>query len=165
MSYHANITMVKHLVDQIMPIVWSRRPDVRLWIVGKDPPREIRALMERGPIHVTGTVEDIRPYLRGATLAVAPLVYGAGIQNKVLESMACGAPVVATPQAVSAIQVLPGRDVCVAQGVDSFAASIVDLLDHPEQRNFIGEAGRNYVVTHHDWDRIAENLEEVYHGF
>ncbi len=164
MSYHANITMVKHLVDQIMPIVWSKKPEVQLWIVGKDPPHEISALAERGPVTVTGTVDDIRPYLRRAAIAAAPLVYGAGIQNKVLESMACGAPVIATPRAVSAIQALPGRDVCVAQDAENFAASIIDLLDNLELRNLVGEAGRNYVVNHHHWDRIAENLEEVYHG-
>lgn len=164
MSYHANITMVMHLVDHIMPIVWSRRPDAQLWIVGKDPPREICALAERGRINVTGTVPDIRPYLRKATVAVAPLVYGAGIQNKVLESMACGAPVVVTPRAVAALQALPGKDVCVAQAADDFADSIVDLLDHPDRRDSIGEAGRNYVVNNHHWDRITENLEEVYYG-
>ena len=89
MSYHANISMVLFLVQKIMPNIWSHKPDVNLWIVGKDPPNEIRALQKESRITVTGTVSDIRPFLQKATISVAPLTYGAGIQNKVLESMAC----------------------------------------------------------------------------
>ena len=66
MSYHANISMVFELVDNILPLVWEKRPDTKLWIVGKDPPRDIIALGKHQNIIVTGTVEDIRPYLQRA---------------------------------------------------------------------------------------------------
>ena len=82
MSYHANVSMVKYLVENIMPIIWERKPGVKLWIVGKNPTKEIRDLAENSAITITGTVEDIRPYLQSATVAVAPITYGAGIQNK-----------------------------------------------------------------------------------
>ena len=103
MSYHANIAMTLYLVREILPIVWATNPDVKLWIVGKDPSKELLALQKYQKILVTGRVDDIRPYLRQATLSVSPLLYGAGIQNKILEAMACGTPVVATPLAVSAL--------------------------------------------------------------
>jgi glycosyltransferase involved in cell wall biosynthesis len=86
MSYHANITMSLHLVQNIMPHVWAKKSDVKLWIVGKDPAREIQALSQHPNVTVTGTVADIRPHLQRATAAVAPVTYGAGIQNKVLEA-------------------------------------------------------------------------------
>ncbi|PWH19831.1 MAG: glycosyl transferase family 1, partial [Ardenticatenia bacterium] len=111
MSYHANITAVFYLVEEIMPRVWARRPGVRVQVVGAWPPRSVRRLAERFPgrVEVTGWVPDLRPYLQRARLAVAPLRYGAGIQNKVLEALACGTPVVATPQACSALQVQAER--------------------------------------------------------
>jgi glycosyltransferase involved in cell wall biosynthesis len=162
MSYHANISMVMYLVEQIMPLVWERRADVKLWIVGKDPTRDILALGEHANITVTGTVPDLRPYLRQATIAVTPITYGAGIQNKVLEAMACATPVITTPQAISAIEAMPGRDLLVAADVQRFAQSIVELLDNPAQQKSIGQAARKYVVYHHHWKNIVTRLEDIY---
>lgn len=162
MSYHANISMVLYLVQSIMPIIWSRRPDVQLWIVGKDPSNEIQALANQPGVMVTGTVNDIRPYLQKATIAVAPLTYGAGIQNKVLESLACATPLISTPQAVSAIGVEPGREVLVASEPGEFAGLVLYLLENPQCRQRLGEAGRKYVEQNHPWTRITDQLEGEY---
>ena len=163
MSYHANISMVMYLVQKIMPLVWKHRADVKLWIVGKDPSREIEALDEHANITVTGTVPDLRPYLRQATIAVTPITYGAGIQNKVLEAMACATPVVTTPQAIAAIEALPGRDLLVAADAKKFAETIVNLLANPVQQKSMGQAARKYVVYHHHWKNIVARLTEIYH--
>ncbi|GAB4537232.1 MAG: glycosyltransferase [Anaerolineales bacterium] len=162
MSYHANITMVLNLVEKIMPLVWRTNPEVRLQIVGKDPAAVIQALGSDPRIQVTGTVPHIRPYLQQATLAVAPLTYGAGIQNKVLEAMACGTPVVCSPQAASALQVESGRQLWIASSPDDFAHAIVNLITHPERRTLIGQAGLAYVERYHRWDSIAAQLEGIY---
>jgi glycosyltransferase involved in cell wall biosynthesis len=162
MSYHANITMTLHLVQSIMPHVWEKRPDVKLWIAGKDPVKEIQALGEHPSVTVTGTVSDIRPYLQQATIAVAPLTYGVGIQNKILEALACATPVITTPQAVSALGVTPGREVLVAQDPGVFAKQVLQLLDDPQQQQRIGLAGRLYVEAHHKWETIAAHLEGAY---
>lgn len=171
MSYHANVTAALHLVREIMPRVWARRPDVRLQIVGKDPPREIRDLpasarngVNVDRVVVTGTVPDIRPFLWNATLSVVPLVYGAGIQNKVLEAMACGTPVITSAQAVSALEAQPGVDVVVAKGPEDFALAILELLQRPLLQQSLSVAGRRYVERHHDWNGIAARLESVYRG-
>lgn len=179
MSYHANITAAVHLVKEIMPRVWARRPDVQLWIVGKDPSPAVRGLDSRHAaerrVQVTGTVADLRPYLQRAMVAVAPILYGAGIQNKVLEAMACGAPVVASPQAASAL-FMPGAartgddevgegvrsGLIVADDAASFAAAIVRLLENPQQRHALGRSGRAYVERHFSWNRAAASLEEIY---
>jgi len=162
MSYHANVAMAMHLVSDILPIIWSQSPEVKLWIVGKDPPRSIRRLAHNPAIQVTGTVDDIRPYLQNATISVAPITYGAGIQNKVLEAMACGTPVIATSQAVSALSICPDRDALIADEPRKFAQSILDLLNNPNRQSEIGQAGRRYVEENHRWTDITSKLERIY---
>ncbi len=162
MSYHANVTMVMGFVQDIMPHVWEKHADVQVWIVGKDPPQTLQVLAENSNIHVTGTVDDIRPYLQKATLSASPITYGAGIQNKVLEAMACETPVIATPQAVSALRVEAGKEILVADDTNSFAENVIALLEEPERREKIGKAGRRFVERNHDWAVIAARLEDVY---
>lgn len=164
MSYHANVTMALYLAQEIMPRVWAHQPDARLTIVGKDPPREIVALGTNEAITVTGAVDAIQPYLQQAAVAVAPLRYGAGIQNKILEAMACGTAVVTTPTAMRALKATPGRDLLVAGDAAQIAASILVLLADPARRKAIAAAGQRYVRTRHDWDAIAAQLEEIYSG-
>ena len=163
MSYHANATMTLNLIENIMPIVWARRANTKVLVVGKDPPREIQALAQNPNVEVTGTVEDIRPYLHRATAAVTPITYGTGIQNKVLEAMACATPVVSTPQAVSALRVAPGRDVLVAQEPLAFGEAVLELINDTQRQHQVGLAGRAYVESHHQWPVIAGQLEEIYH--
>lgn len=162
MSYHANITMVLHLVEKIMPYVWEARPDTRLQVVGKDPVRDIQDLGQHPAITVTGTVPDLPPYLQRATVAVAPITYKAGIQNKILEAMATATPVVTTPAAVSALQVKPNQDLMVAATPQAFAEAILSLLGDEERRRTMGKAARRFVETHHDWRAIAGRLTAVY---
>lgn len=162
MSYHANVTMALFFVQEVMPCIWSRRPDVRVVVVGKNPPREILALADHPRIQVTGTVQNISSYLQKSTVAVAPIQYGAGIQNKVLEAMATATPVVTTSQGISALTVQPGRDLLVADDAIDFAEKVLFLLNRPEEQRRIGQSGREYVETHYQWDQIAAQLEEIY---
>jgi polysaccharide biosynthesis protein PslH len=163
MSYHANITMAIHLIRDIMPLVWATRPEVCVQIVGKDPgPELIKLAKGESRINVTGTIPDVRPYMQRATLAVAPIAYGAGIQNKVLEAMACGTAVVASPQAVAALAAIPGRDIVVGHDSAEMAGHILRLLDNPHLLAAVAAAGLDYVRTHHRWDDIAGRLEDVY---
>lgn len=162
MSYHANVTMTLDLVQKILPHVWQQRPDVKLLVVGKDPTREIEALAENKNIIVTGTVDALPPYLQKATVAVAPITYGAGIQNKVLEAMGCGTPVVTTPQATSALSIEPGKDLLVADSPEAYAKAIVGLLEDKQQQEMLSRNGRIYVEQHHHWPNVAAKLETIY---
>ncbi len=162
MSYHANITMVLHLVNEIMPLVWAQRPSVKLIIVGKDPVHEITTLANNPNIVVTGTVDAITPYLQQATIAVAPITYGAGVQNKVLEAMACATPVITTSRAISALRAVPDEDVMVADNVTDFASAILRVLSDPEKQKMLGKNGRRYVEAYHQWSAIAAQLETIY---
>lgn len=164
MSYHANVAAAIWLMREIMPAIWARRPAVRLTVVGKDPATEVMAAARpySDRVVVTGTVPDVRPYLRDATLAVVPLIYGAGSQFKVLEAMACRTPVVASPQAVAALTVTPGLHLAVADGAYAFADEVLRLLDDADRRARMGDAGRDHVVSRHSWATVAEDLARVY---
>jgi glycosyltransferase involved in cell wall biosynthesis len=162
MSYHANVATALDLATQVMPRVWEHRPDARLSIAGKDPTPELSALAADSRITVTGTVPDLRPYLAQATVAVSPIRYGVGIQNKLLEAMAMTTPVVSTPQATTALQAQPGRELLVADTAQGIAEAVITLLTDDVLRHQIGHAGRRYVEAFHDWDKIAEKLERVY---
>jgi glycosyltransferase involved in cell wall biosynthesis len=162
MSYHANVSMVRHLVSAIMPKIWRRRPKTRLVIVGKDPSADIRNLAINPLVTVTGTVDDIRPYLWKATVAVVPLVYGAGIQNKILEAMACGTPVVTTQAALPSLQVQSGKDILAAGDDDGFALEVIRLLEDQKLQREVGDAGAAYVRNYHNWASKAKDMLAIY---
>ena len=163
LSYHANVTAALHLVQQVMPHVWAARPETRVVLAGKDPANEMVRLGQADPrVVVTGTVADLRPYLRRATVAAALVPYGAGIQNKVLEAMACGTAVVGSPQSAAALDVLPGREMLVVDGAEAQAQALLHVLENDILMAQLSAAGRAYVAAQHDWGRIAAQLEEIY---
>ncbi len=162
MSYHANEAAALDLANQVMPLVWQDRPDVRLTLAGKDPSASLLALTSDPRITVTGTVPELPPYLAQATIAVLPIRYGVGIQNKVLEAMAMATPVISTPQATTALKTQAKETLRVANTPQAMAQEVLTLLKDETLRQRIGQAGRHYVETHHNWSVIAEQLETIY---
>jgi glycosyltransferase involved in cell wall biosynthesis len=162
MSYHANVSMARYLVEEIMPRIWRSRPAARLFIVGKDPTPAIKKLARNPLIAVTGTVDDIRPFLWRATVSVVPLLYGAGIQNKILEAMASGTPVVTTCQALSALQAQPGKDLFVSDHPDGFSQAVLQLIADRDLQQKTSDAGVIYTRSFHSWTAIASQLVDIY---
>jgi glycosyltransferase involved in cell wall biosynthesis len=154
--------MALFLAKEIMPQIWETRPDVKVIIAGKDPTQAIRALANDARVMVTGTVDDMRPYIQKSSVAIVPLLYGAGVQNKILEAMACSTPVVATPQAVQALDVVPGRDVLLGNSPVELAGQVLRLIGDPGLQKKVGQAGRRYIEKNHQWAKIAKVLEGVY---
>lgn len=162
MSYHANVTMAVFFATKVLPLILAHRPQVRLTIVGKDPPAAVRRLADHPAVEVTGTVPDLRPYLQGAAVAVAPTIYGVGIQNKVLEAMACGTPVVASAAAASGLSAKPGEGLLVGETPEQMAEAVLRLLEDEDLRSRVGRAGRRYVERNHRWSDVAKKLEAIY---
>jgi polysaccharide biosynthesis protein PslH len=163
LSYHANIAAVTDLVEQIMPLVWKQEPNARLQIVGKDPPASILAYSEQFPnIEVHGFVPDLRPYIAKANVAVCYVRYGVGLTTKTVESMAMGSAVVATPHAVSTLNVQHGREVMIGDTPEAVAEHIVTLIRNPAQGHMLGQAARQYVETYQTWDGSVSKLENMY---
>jgi glycosyltransferase involved in cell wall biosynthesis len=162
LGYHANVAMALHFADHVWPRILARRRGAVLRIVGRGAPPAVRRLAERPGIRVVGAVDDLRSHLCRAALAVAPVPYGAGIQNKVIEAMACATPVVASPQAAAALTARDGVELEVEGDDEGFARRCVSLLEDAARREALGRAGRRYVEREHHWPRIVGRLEAVY---
>jgi len=162
MSYHANVASVLYLCREVMPLIWRDRPQVKLWVVGKAPPPAICALAEDDRVTVTGYVPDLRPYLAQAAVAINPIPYGVGIQNKVLEAMAMELPVVTSPRACIALGVKPEKHLLVAHSASTFVQQVSRLLDDSALRQRISAAGREYVEENHNLVTIATRLVGIY---
>jgi len=162
MSYHANVTAALHFSERIFPLVKRRWPDVRLRIVGSNPPSAVRRLAVDPAVEVTGRVEDMREAIGRATIAVCPVTVKVGIQNKILEAMALALPVVSSREGAEGLEALAGRDFLVADDPAQFAEHVCRLLDDEELRAVVGQAGRQYVETHHRWSVAADTLERLY---
>jgi glycosyltransferase involved in cell wall biosynthesis len=162
MSYHANIAAALYFAREVLPRIWMKNSSVRFQIVGKDPPEALRRLATDGRIQVTGTVDDLRPYLAQATVAVCPALYAVGVQNKVLEAMAMGTPVVSTPAGCAALAAEEGREILTAEGEEALAAAVLQVLSDSALAGRLAVAGRQYVETHHSWEAEARRLVEVY---
>jgi polysaccharide biosynthesis protein PslH len=162
LSYHANAAAAVRLVERIMPLVWTRRPDTSVILAGKAPPAEVIALGREPRVTVTGYVEDMRTVFARAVVAVCPLVYGAGIQNKALEALASGVPTVMTSPVALALSGTPGQDYLTADSDQEMADVILDLFANPALRRRLELAGREYVALHHRWETLAASLVRTY---
>jgi glycosyltransferase involved in cell wall biosynthesis len=162
MSFHANVAAATLLVRQVMPLVWRLHPDVRVILAGSDPPRSVRALATDSRVSVTGYVEDLRPYIASATVAVSPTPYAVGVQNKVLEALAMGTPVVATPSSVAGLKGDAAYCLLVADEPSGIASALITLLHDTCKRAQLAKTGRDYVIRHHNWQAASRMLLEVY---
>jgi glycosyltransferase involved in cell wall biosynthesis len=115
-------------------------------------------------ITVVGAVSDIRPYLRKAKVLITPMVSGSGIQTKILQSMAIGTPVVSTSIATLALRVSNGDQILIGDQPDEFAYLVLSLLKDASLRKQISINARNYVEDHHNWEKIGDRLDQIYHS-
>ncbi|MEM1353465.1 MAG: TIGR03087 family PEP-CTERM/XrtA system glycosyltransferase [Planctomycetota bacterium] len=162
LSYRPNIDAAAWFARRVMPRVLAAAPRARFDIIGKSPTAEVLALGELPGVRVVGPVTSTADHLRGAALAVAPLRIAPGLQNKVLEAMACGRPVVCSPEAAAGIDATPGTHLLVADDDAATARQVVSLLHNPEQRARLGDAARQQVETHYDWPaRLSPLLDLI----
>ena len=142
----------------------SRRksPDVTFFIVGANPHSSVRALDEDPSVTVTGEVDSIYSWLRRASVGVNPLRAGAGLQNKVLEGMACGLPLVVTPVANEGIKAVPGVHLLTAVAPSEFAEAVVRLLKSGDLRRRFGNAARDFIEENWSWDKHFDRLERMF---
>lgn len=162
MSYYVNVDSIFYFVRQIYPIIKKSRPKVRLNIVGYNPTKAVRSLEKDPSITVVGGVPDFRPYISQAKVSIAPMVSGSGIQNKILQSMAIGTPVVSTTIATLALQVINGEQILIADHPEEFARAVISLLQDIRLRQKISRNARAYVEEFHNWDKIGVRLDNIY---
>ena len=159
-AYAPNQDAVRLLVEQVLPQVREGAPQARLQLVGVNPPEWMRALAN-DHIEVTGHVPDVRPYLADATVFVCPLRIGAGLKNKVLEALAMGAPLVATPLSVDGINVQHGESAIITP-VDRIAEQTARLLRDNALRENLSRKSRALIEAEYSWERTADSYEGLY---
>jgi glycosyltransferase involved in cell wall biosynthesis len=160
MDYHPNIDAVRYFATEVFPIVRRRHPDAKFVIVGGSPTQRVRKLSQRENVRVTGFVDRPEKYLVRATVVTAPMRYGTGLQNKVLEGMAVGRPVVTTSLGADGIRAEPGRHLLVAETGQEMADTILELFEDPARRLRIGDAARQRIRERYTWEAAAEPLHE-----
>lgn len=160
MSMDTNSSAAHYFHREILPIIWAKRPEVKFLIVGKTPPRSVLKLAEDPRIRVTGTVPDVRPYLWQASVGVDPVRMAAGMQNKLIEGMAAGLPMVITPEANEGILAPEGSVVLVGTTPEEFAANVLALLENPVRARTIGDAALAFAQTNWSWEHHFRCLED-----
>ena len=158
MDYKPNADAACWFARSVWPHVYRRWPEANFTIVGRKPTRAVMALAALPGVEVVGQVPDVRPYLAGSAIAVAPLRFARGLQNKVLEAMASGKPVVASRPALAGFAGRPDMPARCATEVEEWVDEIDRLLGDEAERRRLGAAGRQYVETYHHWDACLEPL-------
>lgn len=161
MDYLPNIDGCVWFVNEILPRLRAKRPGVRFTIVGSRPTDEVKALASHPGVTVTGFVDDPREFLARAAVSLAPLRIARGIQNKVLEGLAMGLPVVGTTSATQGVEGEAGRDFLLANTVDEQVAAIERLLADPPFARALGRRGRQFVEEKYDWERVFDPLDAL----
>jgi glycosyltransferase involved in cell wall biosynthesis len=156
LGYPPNAEAALWFAEQVLPRLDG---DVRLRIIGREPPPAVARLGERPNVAVTGWVEDLRPELAAAAVVVAPLRSGGGTKLKVIEALAAGRPVVTTTVGAEGIDVRDGEHLLIADTPDAFAAAVRRLLEDPELAARLAAAGRERARARYDWDRLAGTLD------
>jgi glycosyltransferase involved in cell wall biosynthesis len=160
MDWHPNEDAVLHFVDVILPRIHAVMPDASFTVVGRNPSARVREAGARRGVIVTGTVDDVRPWIGEAQVYVVPLRAGSGTRLKIFEALAMGKPVVSTRVGAEGLALEPDRHFVEADDPDAFAASVVSLLRDADRRRALGEAGRALVEAHYAWPTVARTFEK-----
>ena len=161
MDYYPNQQAVTMFCRDVLPRLRSERPTLQFRIVGADPPAFIRELGKLPGITVTGSVPDVRGFVTSAALTVAPLTIARGTQNKILESMAMGVPVVCSTAAADGVDAVPGEHLLTAANPDEYVAAVSSILDSRELRAHLAQSARARVLANHAWRSSMARLDSL----
>ncbi len=160
MDYWANVDAVTWFADEVFPEIKKQLPSSRFIIVGSKPTQEVLSLQTREGITVTGFVEDVRPYIQYADVAVAPMRIARGIQNKVLEAMSMSKVVIASDQGLEGINAQPGKDVIHATTRQQWVDQTVHIIDQANKS--MEKNARDCVLNHYSWHSNIIKLESCF---
>ena len=161
MDYYPNQEAMFDFCLETLPLIRARQPGVRLDIVGAEPPAAVRRLGRIPGVTVTGSVPDVRPYARRSAVTVAPLRIARGTQNKILEALAMGVPVVSSRDAAGGIDAIPGEHFLTATSPREYADAVLRLLADRGERRRLSVAGRERMLSHHSWMRSMRELDRI----
>lgn len=161
MDYYPNQEGMARFCKQVWPLLISQRPGMKLLIVGADPSPAMRKLGDVPGVTVTGSVPDVRPFIRKSALMVAPLSIARGTQNKILEAMAMGVPVVTSSVAAGGVDAQADAHFLVADTPQACADAVLQIVGNPAERSRLSVAGRQRMLSHHAWLHSLERLDGI----
>lgn len=162
MDWMPNIDGITWFVDEVLPLIRQKFPNCTLAVVGRKPGKEIASLGERDArIRITGTVDDVRPWLWGAKAAIVPLRIGGGTRLKIYEAMAARTAVVSTTIGAEGLDVSPGENILIADTPQAFADSCIRLIGDADERRLLAEAAWEHVAQRHSWESAAVAFERL----
>ena len=159
MGYAPNEDAALYFAQDIFPIIRARRSSAQFWIVGSYPSQKVMDLSRCPGIHVTGNVEDVRPFIQSAAVIVCPLRIGSGVKNKILVAMAMQKATVATSLSIEGLDLSDNKEVLLADDPHAFADKVMYLLTHPEEALRLGLNGLKRVQERHSWAAMGKALE------
>lgn len=161
-AHAPNLDAARRLVGTIFPQVHAQRPDVRLWLVGDQPPDELRTLAGDAAVTVTGWVPDLRPYMEAATAVVVPLRLSSGTQVQIMEALAAGKAVIASRVAVEGLEITPGQQYLAAETDEEFEIAILRMIVKSQQRMALGSSAYVWAQANLGWQRIGPIYDRLY---
>lgn len=161
MDYRPNVEAVESFTTEVMPEILKQHPNARFAIVGRAPTAEVARLDGVNGTTVTGSVDDIRSWLKAADVVVAPLRIARGIQNKVLEAMAMGRPVVASAPAAHGIVAVNGEHFCVTDDPQHEARLVCDLLSDPAKAKALGDRASGLTRSTYSWETQLADIADL----
>jgi glycosyltransferase involved in cell wall biosynthesis len=164
MDWHPNEDAVMYFGESILPKIREQVPGASFAIVGRNPTQRLRDAAERLRMIVTGTVDDVRPYLDEAAVYVVPLRAGSGTRMKIFEALGMAKPVVSTTVGAEGLALSDQKEFIAADNPESFAAAVVSLLHDATRRAQLGQAGRALVVERYSWNQVAREFEALCEG-
>lgn len=162
MGYLPNRDAMEYFCREVLPLVHRERPQCRLTIVGSGGQRFLSHLAQPGQVEITDRVDDLMPFYQRAHVAIAPLRSGGGSRLKILEAMALGRPVVSSRLGCEGLVLAEGKDLLIADQPETMARQILDLLADRELWRSVVSSARQTVVSHYDWNLVAEHLLAAY---
>jgi len=157
LGYHPNIEACKFLIQSILPKLIAKHPNIKVLLAGARPSKQLLELANES-VTVSGWLDDIREAYYNSKIMVAPLFQGAGQQNKIIESIACGTPCITTPLAANPYSVFEESPIQTANSEDSFAQQILELLENQSKRENLSQRGIDFVQNHFGWQIYDEQL-------
>ena len=159
MDWRPNQDAVFYFVNEILPLIKQIKPDIKVTFVGRKPPKSIMELNKRDDISITGTVDDVRPYISNAAVYIVPLRIGGGSRLKILEAMAMNKAIVSTSVGAEGLMVVNGENIILADKPQDFSNSVIELINTIELRNKIANNGLKLVTEKYCWENISLKYE------
>jgi sugar transferase (PEP-CTERM/EpsH1 system associated) len=163
LNWYPNKDAMIHFCTCILPTIVKECPQVRMQIIGQDPPKELAGFSsQKLPVDVLGFVPDVREYFAAAAMQVVPLRVGGGTRLKILDALAMGKAVVSTSIGEEGLELVNGRDLLIADTDDDFAKKVIMLINNKELRRTLGRNGRATVEQKYSWKVITPLLIDSY---